>query len=144
MIYLPALVIKVSRNVLKTSFEFGYLLSLVLAQGVGLWFQFHLVGHLRIKTALRMVIFGVVAIAGYDISFGVHGTNVRYVASLVSALTMRKAGERIIAGNGRWANVSLSAIAVQPQLGSRMRRFCDASLAALGGAGSGGFSPPSI
>ena len=112
MLYFPALVIKVATDILGATFTFGYFLSELLCQEVGLWMLFHLVDHFQIKTSQRMVIFSVIAIADYDIGFGISGTMLRFVTPYVITLTMHKVAERIIAGKGRWTKALLSAVSM--------------------------------
>ncbi len=117
LLYLPAFVIKVATELLGTSFKFGYLLGVLVCLIGGLWMLFYLVDHLRIRTAHRMVIFSATAIAAYDISLGTNCTMLRYVLPFVITLTIHKAAERIIAGQGKWTNVTLSAISMIGVLG---------------------------
>jgi hypothetical protein len=110
LLYFPVAIIKLTSGLFYTSFEFGYLVSLLAAWLAGLWSLFYIIDHFRIKTAYRVVIFSALAIAGYDLGFGLAGTMLRYVTPFAVALMMHKASNRIDASDGWKAVAKLSGI----------------------------------
>lgn len=96
LLYFPIAVIKLVTGMFYSTFDFGYLVSLLAAWLVGLWSLFCLVDHFRVRTVYRVLIFSALAIAGYDLGFGLAGTMLRYVTPFAVALALHKAANRLV------------------------------------------------
>ncbi len=81
--------------------QVGYLLSLLCLSALGYWMLFWVVDSFRIKVAHRILIFSAYVIFFQELSLGVNGVLLRFVAPYGAILLLHRWSSRIVAAPNR-------------------------------------------